>query len=328
MISAVLILVGAVLAGTLSHFAARFLAARTFLPDRPNGRSSHRRVTPRAGGFAIFAGFSAGMSALLLFAVLREGALAADYAWFFAFAILAFFFGAVDDALALGARFKLVAQFVIAAGFAAIFGAVETLDAPFLGEVALGPAGYALTVLWIVAFMNVFNFMDGINGIAAACAMFVLSALAVAGAGVASVWTPPAIFLAAALFGFLPLNLPDGRIFMGDNGSQSIGFSIAALAALTGGGGDDKVSLTFAPLAFLPFIFDVAFTLAHRARRGCNVLAAHREHLYQLLLRLGLSHVAVTSLYLTLTALSATAALLLLRAPAPGQWFVDRKSVV
>ncbi len=304
---AAMILAAAAVAGVVAYGAAKFFAARSFLQDRPNGRSSHRAVTPRAGGIAIFAGFAVATVLFTLFLAVYGHQDTSAFLKFFVLAFLAFAFGALDDARTFSARIKLLAQVAIAAGFVAAFGAVQTLPAPFVGAVDLGAAAFPLTVFWIVAFMNVFNFMDGINGIAASCALFVLSALAVVAAGEAASFAPPALFLACALFGFLPLNLPHGRIFMGDGGSQFVGFSIAALAVLTAKQGG--VSPMFTPIAFLPFIFDVAFTLIHRARRGRNVFAAHNEHLYQLLVRLGGAHETVTTLYLTLIVISTTTAL-------------------
>ncbi|MEZ5914330.1 MAG: hypothetical protein R3C42_01720 [Parvularculaceae bacterium] len=266
-------------------------------------------MTPRSGGIAIFAGFAAATALFIAFLTVFSHQDAGAYLIFFLFAFFAFLFGALDDARALGARLKLLTQILIACGFVALAGAVEQIPAPFVGELDLGGAAFALTVLWIVAFMNVFNFMDGINGIAASCALFVLAALAVSAAGSAAVFAPQALFLACALFGFLPLNLSQGRIFMGDSGSQFAGFSIAALAVLTVRNGDSGVSAMFVPIAFLPFIFDVAFTLIHRAARRRNIFAAHNEHLYQLLVRLGGSHEAVTTLYLTLVVVTTTIAL-------------------
>ena len=308
MATAIMILSAAVIAGATGYVAAKFLAARTFLQDRPNGRSSHKGLTPRAGGFAIFGGFALAMT-LFAFFMMINGHQSAAYFKFFGFSFLAFAFGAVDDAHPLGARIKFLAQAGIAIGFVAVFGAVHTIPAPFIGELDLGAAAFPLTVFWVVAFMNAFNFMDGINGIAASCAIFVLSALAVAAAGEAAAFAPPAIFLACALFGYLPHNLPQGRIFMGDGGSQFVGFAVAALAILVGNGEAGAVSRMFVPIAFLPFIFDVTFTLVHRARRGRNIFAAHNEHLYQLLVRLGGTHESVSTLYLTIVVISTTVAM-------------------
>jgi UDP-GlcNAc:undecaprenyl-phosphate/decaprenyl-phosphate GlcNAc-1-phosphate transferase len=217
----------------------------------------------------------------------------------------------------LPAAVKLIGQIAIATLFVFLFGAVETAPAPFVGVVVLGPAAAALTVFWIVAFMNAFNFMDGANGIAATAAIFGLSALAVAAAAAgAGSWAAAAALLAAAVFGFLPLNFPKARLFLGDSGSQSIGFAIAAVAALVARQGEGGVSALLAPTIFMPFLFDVAFTLAHRAARRRNIAEAHNEHLYQLLIRLGAPHSSVTTLYLCLIAFSTLAAIFAAALPA------------
>lgn len=308
MAAAVMIVSAALIAGAFSHAIARYVAWRKIFPDRPNGRSNHKRPTPRAGGFAIFGGFFAAM--VLYAAFFAQNDVPNLYAPLIGFALAAFAFGAADDARPLGARIKLAAQILIAIGFVAVFGAVERVPAPFVGDIDLGLAAAPLTVFWIVAFMNAFNFMDGINGIASACALFVLSAIAVAAAGGGgAMWAPPAVFLACALFGYLPLNFPGGRLFMGDGGSQSIGFLIAAFAVLTASGSGGPVTPLFTPVAFMPFLFDVTFTLVHRFRRKRNLFEAHKEHLYQLLVRMGRSHEQVTTLYLTLTVVSTTVAI-------------------
>lgn len=306
--AAVVIGVSAAAAALCGHFLARYVAAKALLPDRPNGRSSHRQATPRAGGFAIFGGFIVAMS--IEIGLPSFGGLPAGYAPLLGCGLAAFVFGAIDDARPLGARMKLGAQIATAIAFVALVGPVTSIPLPGLGDFPLGWSAFPLTVFWIVAFMNAFNFMDGVNGIAGACAIFALSALAVATAGGGDfTWAPPAIILACALFGFLPLNFPSGRLFMGDGGSQGVGFLIAALAVLTSTG-EGAVSPLFTPLVFMPFLFDVSFTLIHRIRRGRNILEGHNEHLYQLLVRLGRSHQSVTTAYLTLTVISTTAAII------------------
>lgn len=307
--ASILILSAAIVAAISSYAIARIAIRRNLLPDSPNERSSHQSATPRAGGFAIFGGFAIAM--ILMITPQALGQEGSRNAAALALGFGAFAFGAVDDAHPLGARLKLLLQTALAFGFVAVFGAVETIPAPFVGEIDLGVAAIPLTMLWIVGFMNAFNFMDGINGIAGACALFVLSALALVGAAGEGAWSAPAIFLAAALLGYLPLNFISGRIFMGDGGSQFVGFMIATLAVLAGDSDNAAapVSRMFAPIAFLPFIVDVAFTLAHRVRRGRNVFEAHNEHVYQLLVRMGRSHQAVATLYLTAVALSTAVAI-------------------
>jgi len=308
MTAALVLISTAVAAGALAFAMSLFIVRRGLLPDRPNGRSSHDRPTPRAGGYAIFAGYAVGL--LLYMALIARSGAGGSYAPALGFAFAAFAFGAADDARPLGARVKLLAQAAIATAFVWFYGPLEQFPAPIAGSIDLGAAGYPLTIFWIVAFMNAYNFMDGVDGIAGACAIFVLAALAVAASGGEAFWAAPAIILSAAVFGFLPLNIAGGRIFMGDSGSQFVGFEIASFAVVMSGETGSTLSPLFTPLAFLPFLVDVAFTLAHRLRRGRNVLKAHNEHVYQLLVRMGRSHPAVAAIYLALVAMSTAVAIL------------------
>lgn len=306
---AVLLTASAVLAFALSAVFSRMIVKRAVALDRPNGRSSHAVETPRAGGFAIATAFVAAICLLWAYS-LFAGAPATDFAPLVACGLAAFAFGAVDDFKGVGARLKLIAQVVIAIAFVALAAPVTFIPLPFVGDTDLGYAAFPLTVFWIVAFMNAFNFMDGVNGIAGACAIFVLSAIAIAASSAGIAIAAPAILLACAIFGFLPLNYPGGKIFMGDGGSQFIGFMLAALAVLLSSAPEGGLSPMFTPLAFMPFLFDVFFTLAHRNRRGQNLFKAHNEHIYQLLVRLGRTHESVTAIYLTLTVISTSAAIL------------------
>lgn len=308
--SAPLFLIAAALAAAgLAYAAARFLVRRAWLPDTPVARSSHKTPTPRTGGVAVMAGF---LGPALLVSIIEPGLWRLAALIFAAFAL-----GLADDVRPLPAAVKLIGQIALAALFVFLFGAVETIPWPAGGALALGPAGAALTIFWIVAFMNAYNFMDGANGLAATAAIFGLSALAVAVAAAgADAPAAAAALLAAAVFGFLPHNFPGGRLFLGDGGSLSIGFAIAALAALAARAGAGSVSALFAPTVFMPFLFDVAFTLAHRLMRRRRLLEAHNEHLYQLLIRLGARHSSVTALYLALVALSTLAAIFAASGPA------------
>lgn len=316
--TSILIFAAALVAAILSYAIARAAVSKSLLPDRPNGRSSHKVATPRAGGLAIFGGFAAAM--VLLIALQAATGSAPGYGAALCLGMGAFAFGAIDDVYALGARTKFLLQFALALGFVAVFGAVKHAPAPFVGTMDLGFAAVPLTVFWIVAFMNAYNFMDGINGIAGSCAIFALSAMSFVAAAGGNAWAAPAIFLAAALLGYLPLNFIGGRLFMGDGGSQFVGFMIAALAVLVSGGTASAASPLFMAIAFLPFIADVAFTLGHRISRGRNVFTAHNEHVYQLLVRRGGSHQAVATLYLTMVVISTTVAILVNERSAGAQY--------
>jgi UDP-GlcNAc:undecaprenyl-phosphate GlcNAc-1-phosphate transferase len=304
--TAILIFAATVFASAFSHAIAKFLVRHAVLPDVPNGRSSHRRSTPRSGGLAIFGGFTAAFALVLAFAAISGAP--THFAPLAALGFLAFAFGAVDDLRGIGALRKLIAQIALAAAFVAIYGGVDRIPAPFIGDLDIGVAGFALTMFWIVAFMNAFNFMDGVNGIAGGYGVLALAAIGAASAATGAATGVPAVLLAAALFGFLPLNFPGGKIFMGDCGSQFAGFMIATFAVLASKGGAG-LSPFFVPIVFMPFIVDVALTLVMRARRGCNILKAHNEHIYQLLARMGRTHQSVTTIYLSLGAVSAAVAI-------------------
>jgi UDP-N-acetylmuramyl pentapeptide phosphotransferase/UDP-N-acetylglucosamine-1-phosphate transferase len=299
--------------------ASRIAMYAKFLPDNPNGRSSHVRVTSRAGGIGIFGGWFAGIFILAAFSGSSEATFVAIK--LAGISVLAFCIGLADDKWALSPLVKFCGQVVAAGLFAWLLGPLQVAPIPFIGEVSLGLWGTGLTIIWIVGFMNAFNFMDGVNGIAAGSALTGLVAFSViallTGAPVAAVL---AILLAIACFAFLPANLGKGRLFMGDSGSQALSFLIAALGIYAANATAGHASVMLMPVIFLPFIFDVGWTLTHRLIRGQNILAGHREHLYQLLLRQGFSHTKIAVLYMSLTAFSTTAAIFMLALSPGAQW--------
>ena len=140
-----------------------------------------------------------------------------------------------------------------------------------------------LAFVWIALVTNVYNFMDGIDGLAASQAVIAGLALLAAGAIVGN----PLIgitagLIAAASAGFLVHNLPPARLFMGDVGSTFLGFSFAALALLGNlGVGGGRLPIEFGIVILAPFLFDSIVTLARRVARGERWYAAHRSHYYQ-----------------------------------------------
>jgi len=302
------------------YLASLFASNSRAVLDQPNDRSSHSNATPRIGGAAILAGWLAGVFVIAIFA---EDADAAGKLGRLAIcALLAFALGLADDRLTFSPVWKFAGQVVIAALFTTLFTPLQSAPLPFLGEVTMSPLwGIPITVVWIVGFMNAFNFMDGANGLAAGAAAVGLAWFAVmAGFAGAPALAVAALLLAIACAAFLPDNLVRGRLFMGDNGSMMLGFLIAAFAVLGAGWTGGRLSLLAAPVIFLPFLFDVALTLVSRALRKQNILEAHREHLYQLLLRLGASHASVAVIYMALISLCAAAAIFMLTFPAPLHW--------
>lgn len=259
--------------GLTEAFRRRALA-RQWL-DVPNERSSHVMPTPRGGGvvlatvFLLLAGLqgATSLSGLSFLIVLLSAAAVA-------------LCGAVDDRISLSPRARLSLQGLAAAGVLVAIGGLPAL--PVFGQVwGLGWAGHVLAWLFLLWLLNLFNFMDGIDGIAATQAISVLAGGALCHwiAGIQLDLATLALLLAAACAGFLCLNWPPARIFMGDSGSAFLGFVIAAFALLAAHG---EPSLFWCWVLLMGvFVVDATWTLCRRLLRGEKVWQAHRSHAFQ-----------------------------------------------
>jgi UDP-GlcNAc:undecaprenyl-phosphate/decaprenyl-phosphate GlcNAc-1-phosphate transferase len=263
------------------------LLRRLTVLDLPGERSSHSVPTPRGGGAPIVVG-------LLVAAALAPGAGDAGLA----FAVAVGFFGLLgllDDLRGLPAICRLVFQ----AGGAAWVATLIVLRLP-LPAFAMAVAALAAAV-WLVGFVNAFNFMDGVNGISAAHAVIggavyaCLAAWRQDGFGVAA-----GLALAAGACAFLPWNAGRARVFLGDVGSYSIGAALAVLAVRLIA---DGVPVEAVAGPVLLYLADVAWTLQRRIRRGEPWLEGHRTHVYQRWCDAGWSHQEVTLLTSALTVL-------------------------
>jgi UDP-N-acetylmuramyl pentapeptide phosphotransferase/UDP-N-acetylglucosamine-1-phosphate transferase len=233
--------------------------------DHPNTRSLHQTPTPRIGGIGIMAGVAVA-TALLAGDRLLLVALAA-----FALAALSVF----DDVRGLSVRVRFLAHFVAAAACLLMLGLHGWM-------VVAG----TLAAVWMT---NLYNFMDGADGMAGGMAAVGFAALALA----AWLGDAPALAaycgaIAAAALAFLRFNFPPARVFMGDAGSIPLGFLAATLGIY--GAVSQVWPWLFPLLVFSPFIVDASVTLARRALRGEKVWQAHRSHYYQRVVLLGASH--------------------------------------
>lgn len=302
----------AVLLSWAGVFLFRRWAESRGLLDLPNERSSHTRPTPRGGG-AVIAGVS-----LVFGAVLAAGWGAAG-AWrlFTLYALGAVMVSGIswlDDLRSLPRGTRLAVHAAAAAVAVAGLGFWETIAMPIVGTVAIGRLGSALALLWIVGLTNAYNFMDGIDGIAAGQAV-------AAGIGwwlAARPYDPTlaggfALLVAAASLGFLFHNWSPARIFMGDVGSAFLGYTLAVIPLMFSSlphGNGRRSALWLGILLVWPFLFDTGFTFVRRLLRGENVLEAHRSHLYQRLVAAGWSHARTAALYIGLACAVLPAALL------------------
>ncbi len=240
------------------------------LADLPNERSLHATPTPRVGGIAIL------LAALPVAVAFAWNPLAVPLACAAALAVISI----ADDVRDLPIEFRLPAH-----ATAAVI-VVLAMGSHAIGGESLGIAAAVAAILAIAWMANVFNFMDGADGLAGGMAVVGFGALS-AGAAIAAD-APLALACAAiasASAGFLALNFPPARIFLGDAGSVPLGFLAGALGmqgVLAG-----AWPCWFPVLVFSPFIVDASVTLARRILRGERFWRAHRDHGYQRLVLAG-----------------------------------------
>ena len=305
----VAVLVGALFVASLTgtRWFVRH-ATKRHLFDVPNARSSHTAPVPRGGGLVFSVLTLAGLVAWSV--VAPPGDAFPSMGFLACAAVVAL--GFADDRLSLPATSRLACQ--IAAGTALMFslGAMPPLS--MFGSSALesGPVFAVLCVIGLVWLINLYNFMDGIDALAAGEGLFV----ALAGAALCllrgevgvAVWL---LVLAATLAGFIVWNLPPAKVFMGDAGSVFLGFFFGAAALFSHARGGPEIWVWLILLG--TFCVDATVTLLRRIRFGEHPIEAHRTHAYQYLSRRIGSHgrvsagVAVTNLlWLGPLALTAT----------------------
>lgn len=269
----------------------------TFALDRPNQRSLHQTPLPRTGGIGIHAGV------LLAWAMARPDLPASLWLALAVLLAVSFF----DDLRGVPVIGRLAAHLLAAGAVAASL---------LFGE--FGLAGVILATLAMAWMANLYNFMDGSDGLAGGMAAFGFAFYGIAAwlAGSSDFallnWS-----VAAAAAAFLVFNFPPARIFMGDAGAVPLGF-LAGAIGIIGWLRQDWV-WWFPLLVFSPFIVDASVTLVRRAVRGTRIWEAHRDHYYQRLVRIGWGHRRTALAEYALMVVCGIAALAGLRWPLAGQ---------
>jgi len=265
----------AVISFLLTWAVRRYALSRGLL-DVPNERSSHSSPTPRGAGVAIVVSFVGCLPLLWL-----QGALPADVLVALAGGGLWIaFVGFWDDHRSLPSHWKLVAHFIAAIWVLSWLGGMPPVS---LGGLTVDAewVRVALACVYIVWLLNLYNFMDGINGIASIEAMTVTlgaGLLYAIGAPEIVYWSLPALLL-ASVAGFLFWNYPKASVFMGDAGSGFLGVTIAALSIHSA---TIRLEFFWAWVILLGvFVVDATFTLCRRVLRGEKYNEAHRSHAYQ-----------------------------------------------
>ena len=287
----------------LAAFFAALLAARLLLTpagrrlalDAPNDRSLHGHPVPRTGGIAIVAGVAVACA-------LAQPGIAVTLGAALALAAVSF----ADDLLGLPTLARLAAHLAAASAVIAFeLGYAE-------------PVLFTIFLLAIAWTTNLYNFMDGSDGLAGGMAVIGFGAYAIAahlsGAGL---FAALCASVAAAAAGFLVFNFPPARLFMGDAGSVPLGFLAGALGVV--GWSRGFWPIWFPLLVFAPFVCDATLTLLRRALRRERVWRAHRDHYYQRLVRMGFGHKGTAVIEYAVMAGCAAIALLARREPSAVQ---------
>ena len=296
----------------VAALAAAAAATRLLIPhlarsraiDRPNERSSHAMPTPRGGGLALVPIAAIGwLAATALASAVPSPALA----WAAVGALALCALSWLDDLRSLSAGIRLTAH---AAVVALLLARLPPEVLHFQGLLPLWADRLVAGLVWLW-FINLFNFMDGIDGIsgvetiAIGAGVLLIGALAIDAASLVL----PAVVVAGAGAGFLLWNWHPAKVFLGDAGSVPLGLMLGWLLLELAARG------LWAPALILPlyYLADATFTILRRAARGAPIWRAHREHFYQRAVQRGLSHsrvallIAVTDIALVLLAARSVA---------------------
>lgn len=266
------------------------LSHRLGIVDQPGDRKVHSDAMPRMGGLAIILSFLISFCVFLpwvdlqgsykLWIVLLGGA--------FMFSI-----GIIDDIYDLAARYKLIAQILVAIFVSSQGVLIGELSLPFTSEPWVLPTtlSWVITLFWIVGVCNAINLMDGLDGLAAGISLIVLVTIsAVAFTNQNHLVSFVTLPLIGTLIGFLKFNFHPAKTFMGDCGSLYLGYMLASLSLLNSSLETSTVSLIMPIVALGLPIFDTVFSMIRRFLVGRKVFQADKDHVHHQILKKGFSH--------------------------------------
>lgn len=294
----------ALISAFLITWPVKKLAIQFGAVDFPNRRKIHTKVTPRLGGLAIFAGSLLGL--LYLYPShpnLPEIILGAT---------VIIITGALDDRYGLRPGVKLTGQ-LIAASFLISDGLIiDRLTLPLFGTVELGFLSVLITIIWVVGITNAINLIDGLDGLATGVTTIALiSIFIMAIIDVQVIVAYLSIVLIGANLGFLYHNFYPAKIYMGDTGSNFLGYMIAVVSMLGLFKNIALFSFIIPVIVLAVPIFDTLFAIVRRAYNKENIMRADNKHIHYQLLRQGYSHRKTVLILYVFSALFGMMAILL-----------------
>lgn len=268
----------------------RWVALNLGVVDQPNHRKVHKKAIPRLGGVAVYIAW---LSAITLQAVSSPAySVPFEQAAIVVIGLFVVLFGVVDDWIELSGRIKLLCQILAGTAIYLFAARIDLLTNPFGGVLVLPmPVSFLITVCWVVGMMNAMNLIDGLDGLASGITVITCGGLIMAGAYVNNQVSVVLLAgLMGACFGFLFYNFHPAKIFLGDSGSQFIGF-VFACAALVGEPYKAATAVSFLiPLsALLLPIYDTALAIFRRIMGHQSIFRADKYHLHHRLIKMGMS---------------------------------------
>lgn len=273
----------ALISSFLLTYPVKTLAIKMGAVDLPNYRKIHKKVTPRLGGLAIFLGALLGA----LYLQPRHDHLPEILLG----AIVIILTGALDDRFSIRPVVKLTGQ-LIAASFLVSSGLIiERITLPFIGMVDLGFVSVMITVLWVVGITNAINLIDGLDGLATGVSTIALTSMfvmAIIDMRIMAAYL--CIVLIGANLGFLYHNFHPAKIYMGDTGSNFLGYMIAVVSMLGLFKNIALFSFIIPVIVLAVPIFDTLFAIVRRAYNKESIMMPDNKHIHYQLLAKGYSH--------------------------------------
>ena len=296
--------------------AVVLLAKRLGAMDKPGGRKTHSKATPRLGGLAVSLGFLVPLVAIWFLgnhiSILLHGD-SFRLLMVLAAAMIVLALGVLDDLRAVKAKHKLLVEIMIALVLCSLNIRITQLHIPGGFEINLGWWGWPLTVIWIVGITNAANLIDGLDGLAAGIAAIAcapIAVLAIAGGQMLAAFVM--LSLLGALLGFLIYNFNPAKIFLGDSGSLFVGFLLASVSVHCSVKSTLAVGIAAPLLALGVPLFDTLGSIIRRFLERRSVFCPDSGHLHHRLIRLGLTQRRAVLLMYTATLITTAAGIIMM----------------